>query len=148
MLYIVYAVYKGNVYIIYIIRTLYTRRVSQEYRYIFKGPQFLPRQFLFLIVNLSVCTSRGCKLHYAQSVCGRGCIAQRRSPDHPRPNRQPDLYYPFLSLLVDKIDTNKPRTRTTYCNCSTPWVIPTLISDITDQNPVLLRREIIRDRSY
>ena len=78
------------------------------------------------ISRLPVCISRGCKLHYAQSVCGRGCMAQRRLPDHLRPNRQPNLYYPFLSLLVEKIDTNKPRTRTTYCNYSTPQVIPTL----------------------
>ena len=56
-------------------------------------------------------------------------LFRHRDPDNP--------------LLL--VDTNESKTRTTYCNCSTPQVIPTLISNITDQEPgVITKRDNTR----
>ena len=67
--------------------------------------------FSFLFVNVaSVCTSRDYKLHYAQSVCGRGCIAQCRLPDYLGPTDNPTFTTPFFLFWQTRLDTNELRT--------------------------------------
>jgi hypothetical protein len=54
----------------------------------------------------------------------------------------PTFATPFLSLLANRLDRQKNNNQNhTYCNYSIQ-VIPTLISDITDQKPgVIIKRD-------
>ena len=55
------------------------------------------------------------------------------------PIDSPTFATPFLSPLanrLEELDTNKPRTRTTYCNCSTP-------PGDTDSFPILVNELVV-----
>ena len=68
--------------------------------------------------------------------------------NHVRQSRElSELRNPLSSTSPCTIRKKEDETRTSYhiyCNCSTPQVIPTLISDITDQPGVITKRDDMR----
>ena len=58
--------------------------------------------------------------------------------------RRPLKFYLFVYNRGKKKKTNQRTSYHIYCNCSTPRVIPTLISDITDQPGVITKRDDTR----
>ena len=81
----------------------------------------------------------------AQSVYGRGCI---RSIGHLTAYGlidSPTFTTPFFLFQQTRIDINKPRTRTIYITIAVSQVIPTLISNILDQEPgIIIKRDNTR----